>query len=117
MKENYIEKIKKMGKIATVIVNIARVFVIIGMVGVIIAAVVFAVLPKDLCKVNVSGAAEVEVDLSKFGVKLRAHAPSLHIPDSKRKLEFKRKLSQFTGPNEQRAEYWMYYEIDVDIAA
>ena len=54
---------------------------------------------------------------SKFGVKLRAHAPSLHIPDSKRKLEFKRKLSQFTGPNEQRAEYWMYYEIDVDIAA
>lgn len=70
MKENYIEKIKKMGKIATVIVNIARVFVIIGMVGVIIAAVVFAVLPKDLCKVNVSGAAEVEVDLSKFGVKL-----------------------------------------------
>ena len=54
---------------------------------------------------------------SKFGVKLRAHAPSLHIPDSKRKLKFKRKLSQFTGPNEQRAEYWMYYEIDVDIVA
>lgn len=54
---------------------------------------------------------------SKFGVKLRAKAPSLHIPDSKRNLEFKRKLSQITGPNEQRAEYWMYYEIDVDIAA
>lgn len=54
---------------------------------------------------------------SKFGVRLKAKAPSLHIPDSKRKLEFKRKLSQFTGPNEQRAEYWMYYEIDVDIAA
>lgn len=54
---------------------------------------------------------------SKFGVRLKAHAPSLHIPDSKRNLEFKRKLSQITGPNEQRAEYWMYYEIDVDIAA
>lgn len=54
---------------------------------------------------------------SRFGVKLKAKAPSIHIPDSKRKLEFKRKLSQFTGPNEQRAEYWMYYEIDVDIAA
>lgn len=69
MKENYVGKINKMGKVANVIVNISRVFVTIGIVVVIMALAIFAILPKDLCKINVSGTAAIEVDLSEFDIK------------------------------------------------
>lgn len=53
---------------------------------------------------------------SKFGVKLKAHAPSLHILDSKQEISFKRRKALFTGPREKNDEYLMYFKVNIDVA-
>lgn len=68
MKEEYIGKVKKIGKVSNIIVLIAKILVAIGIAGVVLATIVFAILPKDLCKIQVSGDAAVVVDLKGFGI-------------------------------------------------
>lgn len=70
MKENIISKINKVGKVSDIILTIFKVITIIAMVGILIATVVFAVMPKDFIKVDLSGSALVELDIKELGVDL-----------------------------------------------
>lgn len=70
MKENIISKINKVGKVSDIILKIFKVITIIAMVGLLVATVVFAVMPKEFIKVNFSGNAAVEFNLKELGVDL-----------------------------------------------
>lgn len=70
MKENIISKINKIGKVANIVLKIFEVITIIAMVAILIATVVFAVMPKDFIKVNFSGEANVKIDVKEIGVSL-----------------------------------------------
>lgn len=63
MKENAIRRIQQMGKAGVIISRILFVFVCIGAVGALIAAVVFAILPNDFFSYGVKGDAWVNVRL------------------------------------------------------
>ena len=68
MKENAIAKINKMGKVGCVLTTIAKVFIIIGIVGTLIGATACLVLPKDLVSVKFGGNARVYLNLDGLGV-------------------------------------------------
>ncbi len=67
MKDTAIGKIKNFGKIANIIAIIMKVILIIGMVAVIVAGIVLAVMPKDLIKLQVDSKATVVIDAEKLG--------------------------------------------------
>ena len=64
MKEDAISKINKMGKAGSIITIILRIFVILGLVGTIMAAIVLAVLPEDTLHIRMVGTANIDVDLA-----------------------------------------------------
>ena len=64
MKEDAISKINKMGKAGSIITIILRIFVILGLVGTIVAALVLAVLPEDTLHIRIAGKANVDVNLA-----------------------------------------------------
>lgn len=70
MKEESIAKINKFGKIASRVTTFVKVCLIIAMVGVSIAIVVMAALPKDLVKFEINGNAKIQVDPSTVNVKI-----------------------------------------------
>lgn len=69
MKENYIKKIKTLGKVGGVISIVAQVLVIIAIVGTLVGATVLVVLPEDLFKMGIGGDVRMSMDLSDLGVK------------------------------------------------
>ena len=64
MKEDAISKINKMGKAGSIITIILRIFVILGLVGTIMAAIVLAVLPEDTLHIRMAGTATIDVNLA-----------------------------------------------------
>jgi hypothetical protein len=68
MKENAIRKINEIGKIGNIITIIAKVCVIIGMVGCILGGIFFLVIPKDFIRVQMSGNAMVEINLDELNI-------------------------------------------------
>ncbi len=72
MKEQTIGKINKMGKAGYIITVILRVFVVLGLIAAIAAAVAVSVLPKDAIRISVTGKADVDVDLASLLGKDRA---------------------------------------------
>lgn len=68
MKENAISKINKMGKAGHIISLIVKIFLNIGVVGILIGMVAVAVLPDKLVSFRVSGKADVLVNLADFEV-------------------------------------------------
>lgn len=72
MKEQTISKINKMGKAGYIITVILRVFVVLGLIAAIAAAVAVSVLPKDAIRISVTGKADVDVDLASLLGKDRA---------------------------------------------
>lgn len=66
MKNEAIKKINTIGNVGFVLSTIAKVFLIIGIVGTIVAAVFFAVIPADAFSVSIGGEMKTTVDLSKY---------------------------------------------------
>ena len=64
MKEQAISKINKMGKAGSIITIILRIFVILGLVGTIVAAMVLASLPEDTLRIRIAGKANIDVNLA-----------------------------------------------------
>ena len=60
-KENAISRINKIGKAGRIISRICMVFACIGLVGTLIGAAVFLILPKDLFTLTLDGTATVDV--------------------------------------------------------
>lgn len=69
-KNNAISKINKAGKVGQILANISKVFVIIGIVGVLIGTIVLAVLPKGFFDMTVYSQGVIELDMKKLGVKI-----------------------------------------------
>ncbi|MGN0387105.1 MAG: DUF2975 domain-containing protein [Lachnospiraceae bacterium] len=68
MKENAVLKINKMGKVGCILTTIAKVFIIIGIVGTLIGATVCLALPGELVSVEFGGNAKVGLNLFSLGV-------------------------------------------------
>lgn len=68
MKENAILKINTMGKIAGIITLIAKILIGIGMAGCLMAAIAFAVIPKDFMTMKIAGNALIDIDLGVLGI-------------------------------------------------
>lgn len=68
MKENAIKKINLMGRIGTIIVLVAKIFVSILIGLTVMGFIASLVLPSELCKVKIDGNAKVYIDLSYFDV-------------------------------------------------
>ncbi len=69
MKENAIKKINTMGKVAGILVIIARVFVCIGFAGCIIGMIALAVLPENFVSIRTKADVSVVVDMEAVNVK------------------------------------------------
>lgn len=67
MKQNAISKINKMGQVGGYLTLVAKILVIVGIIGCLAGAIIFTVIPKDFLSVNVSGNAMVNVDFSEMG--------------------------------------------------
>lgn len=67
MKEKAIQKINEMGKVGAVLALITKILVGISLVACIIGMIVTAILPRDMVQVDMTGTADVRVDLSNFG--------------------------------------------------
>lgn len=67
MKPEAVVKINQMGMVAGIITLIAKIIIGIGIVGVLIATIALAALPKDFVKATIRTGATIYVDLSQFG--------------------------------------------------
>lgn len=67
MKEDAISKINKMGRIATIITVIAKIFIIMALIGVFAATVAAAFIPKDFLTVSTDSRFLVDISFSSFG--------------------------------------------------
>ena len=68
MKDERIARINSIGKAGHIIAIICKIAVSIGIVGLIVGLVFALALPKNLVKLEVSGAAKVNLDLEAFDV-------------------------------------------------
>ena len=66
MKNESVRKINTIGNVGYVLSTIMKVFLIIGIVGTIVATVFFAVIPSDLFSVSVGGDMTAKLDLSRY---------------------------------------------------
>ncbi len=64
MKENYIGKINKMGKIGHTVAKICSVMISIAMVCCIVATMILAMVPRDSIMVTASHNAQIEMDMT-----------------------------------------------------
>ncbi len=67
MKTEAIQKINKVGKISYILTVICKIFVIVGLVGMLVGGVVWLVLPVDTMKVTQSSAMIVEMNQEGLG--------------------------------------------------
>lgn len=67
MKEDAISKINKMGRIATIITLIAKICIIMALIGVFAATVAAAFIPKDFLTVSTDSRFLVDISFSSFG--------------------------------------------------
>jgi hypothetical protein len=65
-KQEAVGKINKIGKVGKILARICVVFLIIGMVGSLIGAIILSALPKDLFEMNVSGTGKMEIKLDRM---------------------------------------------------
>lgn len=97
MKDTAIGKIKNFGRIANIIAIIMKVILIIGMVAVIVAGIVLAVMPKDLIKLQVDSKATVVIDAEKLGGDLLKELDDMDVDqinsELKEELEAEMKLN------------------------
>lgn len=70
MKQNAISKINKMGQVGGYLTIVAKVLVILGIIGCLAGAVIFTVIPDNFITVNVSNNIGYEIDLSSLGIVL-----------------------------------------------
>lgn len=63
MKQEAIRKINTMGKAGVIISRILQILMIIGAVGILIAAIFFTVLPKDFLTMNIEGSGTINVNI------------------------------------------------------
>lgn len=67
MKQDAISKINKMGKIASIITVIAKIFIIIALIGVFVSTVAVAFIPKDILTVSGDSRIQVDINFASFG--------------------------------------------------
>lgn len=67
MKENAIRKINQMGKAGAVFALIIKILLGIGLGACVIGLIVTLLLPADMVQVDMTGVADITVDLSRFG--------------------------------------------------
>lgn len=67
MKQEAILKINKMGKIASIITVIAKIFIIIAIFGILISTVAVAIIPKDFLTVSGDSRIQVDINFASFG--------------------------------------------------
>lgn len=70
MKEETILKMNKVGKVGSIIMLITRILLIIALAGAVAGTIAVVVLPDELVTLDVSGIADVGIDLSKINVTL-----------------------------------------------
>lgn len=67
MKQDAISKINKMGEVASIITVIAKIFIIIALIGVLISTVAMAIIPKDFLTVSGDSRIQVDINFASFG--------------------------------------------------
>lgn len=67
MKEQAVQKINKIGKISSVVALICKILVGVGIGALILAAIIWFVIPKDSVRIVSTEKVATEVDYSKFG--------------------------------------------------
>ena len=87
MKQNAISKINKMGQIGGYLTLVAKIFIIIGIIGCLVGAIIFAMIPENSISVNVSNHIGYSVDFSSLGIKM----------DEKQIQEAQDKIAMNTG--------------------
>lgn len=87
MKDTAIGKIKNFGKIGNIIANIAKVLLIIGMVGLIVGGIVLVAVPKDLVNLQVDSKATITIDSEKLGQQAMDEFNNTDIDEINRQLE------------------------------
>ncbi len=70
MKKNAISKINQMGKIGGYLTLVAKILIILGIIGCFAGAVIFTIIPEDFMTVNVSSKIGYRVDFSSMGIVL-----------------------------------------------
>ncbi len=65
-KETAVKRVNGIGKAGTIISRIAMVFLIIGIVGCLVSAMILSVLPKDFFEFNVVGSGNMEIHIDKM---------------------------------------------------
>lgn len=70
MKENYIKKIRTLGKVGNIVTIVADVIIALSIVISLIGATVLVVMPKETFQMGIGGEVKMSMDLSGFGVKL-----------------------------------------------
>lgn len=70
MKQNAISKINQMGQIGGYLTIVAKVLVILGIIGCLAGAVIFAIIPENFISVNVSNNIGCVIDFSSLGIEL-----------------------------------------------
>ena len=74
MREQAVEKINKIGKVSSIVVLVMKILLVAGFVGCLLGMIVVVALPKDFVTFSMNGKADVNVDLSAFGVELPAES-------------------------------------------
>ncbi len=69
-KEEAIKKINTMGNVGWIISNIAKVILIVAVIGMLLGTVVIAIIPKDFLKMSFAGTGWVEIDFGAMGIDL-----------------------------------------------
>lgn len=70
MKQNAISKINQMGQVGGYLTIVAKVLVILGIIGCFAGAVIFTVIPEEFITVNVSSNIGCSIDFSSMGIML-----------------------------------------------
>ena len=99
MKQNAISKINQMGQIGGYLTIVAKVLVILGIIGCLGGAVIFTVIPENFITVNVSNNIGYEVDLSSLDIVL----DESQIQEAQEKITVNGDIS--TSINSNGAEY------------
>lgn len=70
MKEEAIKKINTMGNVGWIISIIAKVILIIALIGMLLGTVAIAIIPNDFLKMSFAGTGCIEIDFGAMGVEL-----------------------------------------------
>lgn len=79
MKESAIQKINQMGKAGAVLALIMKILLGIGLGACVIGLIATLLLPADMVQVDMTGVADITLDLSRFGENIFAEDPDEEI--------------------------------------